>query len=416
MQSGIHDNIDLFRPFLCYHFAMQNKPTCITLKHKPGKIIGRGHPWVFSGAIESMHGNPACGDSVDILDDQGEWIGRGLINPQAALRVRIYTRNPDEMIGHALFANRIDRALAWRDELFADSSTNAHRLIFSEADGLSGLIVDRYADRLAVQVSAGALIRHLPFILDHLKDRTGISRVIVRAEDLEVEREGIDRNALHDTGSNPVRIMENGFDFTVDVRSGQKTGFYLDQRVNRQRVAAYARGRHVLSGYCYTGAFEVYAARQGAASVTGIDSSEPALEQAKRHMQQNAPDTPVAYIRADVPSALRRFRDQGRSFDLIILDPPRLIASPAHMAKGRRAYKDINLFAMKLLTPGGILATFSCSGPLNRPDFEQVVQWAARDAARTVQVLEHTGQPPDHPSLVDLPETEYLKGLICRVL
>lgn len=395
---------------------MQMSGAHIRLKKGPGKIIGRGHPWVFSGAIQSAQGHTACGDSVDILNDQGEWIGRGLINPQSALRVRIYTRNPDELIGGALFADRIDRALALRDELFADSSTNAYRLIFSEADGLSGLIVDRYADVLAVQVSSGALIRHLPFILDHLKERTGIRRVILRVEDLEVEREGIDRDAFPDTESNPARITENGFDFTVDVRSGQKTGFYLDQRVNRQRVATYARGRHVLSAYCYSGAFEVYAARHGAATVAGIDSSEPALEQAKQHMTQNAPNTPAEYIRADVPAALRRFRDQGRTFDLIILDPPRLIASPAQIAKGQRAYKDINLFAMKLLTPGGILATFSCSGPLGRADFAQVVQWAAHDARRTAQVLEHLGQPPDHPSLIHLPETEYLKGLICRVL
>jgi 23S rRNA (cytosine1962-C5)-methyltransferase len=210
-------------------------------------------------------------------------------------------------------------------------------------------------------------------------------------------------------------IREHGLLFDVDLQAGQKTGFYLDQRESRRRVASYARGKTVLSCYCYSGAFEVHAAAAGASSIVGIDVSAAALQAARGHFSLNGLQTPVEYVEGDVPAVLRTFRDSRRSFDVIVLDPPRFVSSEAHKDKGMRAYKDINLLALKLLNPGGILATFSCSGLVSPEDLKTVLRWASYDAGRQVQILETLGQPPDHPILLSFPESEYLCGLICRV-
>ena len=299
----------------------------------------------------------------------------------------------------------------------AGQKTNAYRLIYSESDGLSGLIVDRYADVLSVQVSAKALMPFLDGILKCVKERTGIERLHVAADEDSVEREKLDSSALptFPQDAPPVRIRENGFTFDVDLRSGQKTGFFLDQRVNRRRAASYARGRRVLSAYCYTGAFEVHAAAAGATKILGVDRSEGALVRARENLALNRAGVPVEYLKADVPDALRRFRDTGDTFDMIILDPPRFVANRAQVEKGLRAYKDINLLAMKLLTPGGILASFSCSGQVSATDFKTMIGWSSVDAGRNVKIMETLSQPPDHPVLAVFPESEYLKGVICQV-
>jgi len=297
-------------------------------------------------------------------------------------------------------------------------STDACRLIFGEADGLSGLIVDRYRDTLAVRISAAALVPHLESIVDHLGSSTGAKWIHVGADKESIEREGIDVRQLEGFSTplpGPAAIMQDGFHFEVDVSGGQKTGFYLDQRDNRRRVAAYAKGRSVLSCYCYTGALEVYLDRAGAKNVIAVDSSAPALAQARHHAEWNAVKVPVEWMDADVPTALRKFRDQARAFDMVVLDPPKFVLTPGQRDKGLRAYKDINLLAMKLLVPGGILATFSCSGLVARGDLQMVLGWSAKDAGRSVQILEQLGQPPDHPVLIGVPETEYLCGFICAV-
>ena len=237
------------------------------------------------------------------------------------------------------------------------------------------------------------------------------------AED-EVVREGLAPetfDALDTAPAQPVRIRENGLLFDVDLAGGQKTGYFLDQRENRRRVAAWARGRRMLSCYCYTGAFEVAAAAAGATEILGLDRSAPALEQARAHHHLNHLNVPVNYERAEVPEALRRLRDAGRQFDLIVLDPPKFVLNRAQKDKGLRAYKDINLLALKLLAPGGVLATFSCSGQVTPADFRMMLGWAAADARRPVQLVETLGQPPDHPVLAVFPDSEYLKGAICRV-
>jgi len=403
--------------------SSDGRPTAaVRLKRGREKHIRQGHPWVFSGAVAAWEGAPAVGAVTDVFAANGEWLARGLAHPAAALAVRLYTRESAQALDDAFWAAALGRALARRRPLpgygeDAAADTNAWRLVFAEADGLSGLIVDRFADTLAVQVGAAALLRFLPGLLDELRRLTGAAALHLAAAGDEAAREGLDPAALAPLArppAGPVRIREHGRLFDVAPGGGQKTGFFLDQRANRQRVAAYARGRRMLSAYCYTGAFEVHAAAAGAAELLGLDRSEPALAQARAHLELNGLATPAVYERADVPAALRRLRDAGRSFDLIVLDPPRFVASRAQQARGLRAYKDINLLALKLLAPGGILATFSCSGLVTPPLFRQVLGWAAADAQRPVQILETLGQPPDHPVLAVCPESEYLKGAICR--
>lgn len=396
-------------------------PVIVRLKHGREKPVLHGHPWIFSGAIGAVEGDAERPVAAEVTAANGDWLARGLYHPGAALAVRLYSWREDEPLDPALFASRIDRAMELRRRLFGDPATqertNAWRLVFSESDGLSGLIVDRYADRLAVQVGAAGLVPFLDGMLERLRERTGLDQVVVRCEDDAAEREGLDPAGPPFTQGAvaPVRIRENGLLFDVDLGTGQKTGFFLDQRVNRQRVAAYARGCRVLSGYCYTGAFEVYAAAAGASAIVGVDRSESALARAQEHHRLNGTKAGTEYVRGDVPEYLRRCRDAGQTFEMIILDPPRFVSSRAQMEKGMRAYKDINLLAMKLLAPGGILATFSCSGQVSAEDFKRMIGWSAADAGRPVRILESLGQPPDHPVLAAFPEAEYLKGLVCSV-
>ncbi len=394
----------------------------IRLKKGRERIVLQGHPWIFSGAVEQLDTNMAVGTEADVLAYDGVWLGRALVHPSASLCARLYTRDEKEFINEELFCRRLDEAVRFRDRLFGAGSaslsqTNAYRLVFSEADGLSGLIVDRYADTLSIRVSAAVLVPYIDALIEHLRIRTGLDRVIVRTED--ADREGIDAQEVMKRTTCPpekTEIIEHGLRFTVDVAGGQKTGFYLDQRDNRKAVAEWCRDRRVLSAYCYTGAFETHAAVAGAAMVTGVDVSQPALDLARYHVGKHAPDIPADFIPGDVPSVLRSFRDARKTFDLIILDPPRFVSHEKSKARGMRAYKDINRLAMLLLSPGGLLATFSCSGLMSGQDFDTAIAWAAQDAGRPIQQIGRFTQPPDHPVRIGFPQSEYLKGLLCRVL
>ncbi len=399
--------------------------TCCTVHLKPGreKPVRHGHPWIFSGAVARWEGSPGGPGVVEVMDAEGHWLARGFGHPDCNLAVRVMTREPGQLVDEALLARRVDDALELRAQQFGpiglDGDTNAYRLFFSEADGISGLVVDRYADVLSVRVGAASLVPFLPGLLAHLNARTGITRWQVAAEREAVEREGVDPAvvaAFSRGAEGHLHIRESGFFYEVDVAGGQKTGFYVDQRENRRRTAAYAQDRRVLSAYCYTGSFELHAAAAGARHITGLDSSRDAIERAQAHHTLNSLNVPLDYKEADVPEALRRFRDARRRFDLIILDPPRFVAHAAQKEKGMRAYKDINLLALKLLEADGILATFSCAGLVSPADLQMAVTWAAIDAGREVQILETLGQPADHPVLLSFPESAYLHGLIARVL
>lgn len=388
---------------------------------KPGreKPVRHGHPWVFSGAVAGWENGEAEG-VVDVADSRGVWMARGLGLPGASLAVRLYTWNQADAVDAALFCGLADRAVDRRQSRFAglDGETDAYRLVYGEADGLSGLIVDRYDDVLSVEVSSKALVPYLGTILQRLRERTSVKRICVTAAADAVQRERLDPESLKPLATDEsvtVSIRENGFVFEVQCGAGQKTGYFLDQRENRRRTAAYARGRRVLSAYCYTGGFDVAAAAAGATGIVGLDRSERALELALRHHELNRTACPVEYRRADVPAELRRLAQEGERFGLIILDPPRFVASSAQKDKGLRAYKDINRLAMELLEPGGILASFSCSGLVSVADFKMMVGWSSVDANRRVRILETLGQPPDHPILAVFSESDYLKGVIAEV-
>jgi 23S rRNA (cytosine1962-C5)-methyltransferase len=401
---------------------MQAHPIPLRLKPGRDRSVRERHPWIFSGALAAVGGEGIASGVADVRSQDGEWLARGFYHPGANLAVRLASWSHDEPLDENWVTRRIAAAVARReptaDPLDRTPETTARRLVFAEADGLPGLIADRYGPAVVARVGALALTPFLPAICRALRALPGVEGLRVEADEDEVEREGLDAGALaalSDPDPGPVAIRENGLRFEVHPGGGQKTGFYLDQRENRRRVAAWAAGRRVLSAYCFTGAFEVAAARSGATEILGLDASAPALEQARRHHEINGTRVPFEYRRGDAPALLRKLRDEGRAFDLAILDPPRFVFNRAQKPRGLRAYKDINLLAMKLLAPGGILASFSCSGWVGPEDLLAVLRWAAADAGREVRVLTLCGQPADHPHLVSFPESAYLKGVIARV-
>lgn len=391
----------------------------IVLKPGRDRSVRNRHPWIFSGAVAAAEGGPG---PCRVCDAGGEPLAAGYFNPDAELCVRLYAWAPETEVSDELWRHRLAGAVAMREAHLRarpEPETNAFRLVFSEADGMSGLMVDRYDDALSIRISARAAAHALPALLEPLAALPGVRRLHAAWEPEAARREGVDPGVPTGWPVLPaevlVAIREHGARFEVSPAGGQKTGFFLDQRDNRARVAALAAGARVLGAYCYTGAFEIQAARAGAAQVTAIDSSAPALEQLRRHAEINGVADRIEPLRADVPVALRSFRDAGRTFDGIILDPPRFVFSAAQKEKGLRAYKDINLLAMKLLAPGGWLATFSCSGLVSEGDFRSMLRWAAVDTRRTVRLVELCGQPFDHPISATVPESAYLKGWICRV-
>lgn len=399
----------------------------VFLKQGRERPVMRGSAWVFSGALERAADIGGAGSVTDVFSSDGQWLARGVwCGDQAELAVRILERRQDAPVDEDWLSQRLIAAaarrfaIAGRPEEWTD--TTGWRMAFSEADGVSGLVIDRFGPLAVVQVgSAGWSGWEEAIRRAVLASQPGVERVALVATDDAVLREGLalrpGRGDVPDGGGTEERVWfrESGAEFSVLPGGGQKTGFYLDQRDNRARVAAVAKGRRMLSAYCYTGAFEILAARAGAEEVTGWDSSEAAVAAAKGHAERNGVAGVVSYEVADVPSRLRKARDKGERWDLIVLDPPRLVHSKGGLERGMRAYKDINLLALKLLAPGGLLATFSCSGLVDGAMFRRMLGWAAADSGRTAQVIGDFGQPFDHPRLVGGEECDYLKGFLIRV-
>ncbi|HEX6289959.1 MAG TPA: class I SAM-dependent methyltransferase [Herpetosiphonaceae bacterium] len=388
---------------------------------KPGRerSVVQRHPWIFSSAITPGGRVPPDGAVVDVLSSGGDWLARGTWSGKSQIQVRLWTWSQDDAVDGELIRRRIAQAIEGRRALASDPATNAYRLVFSESDGLPGLIADRYGDYIVAQLlTVGAAMRAQPIVeaLVALMQPRGVyerSDTDVRA------KEGLEpaaRLLWGEAPAGPIEILENGQRYLVDFIGGHKTGAYLDQRTNRRRVAAYCHDADVLSCFSYTGGFELQAAAAGARSITAIDSSAEALEIAAHNFERNGIALPVERIEGNVFSELRRFRAEGRSFDVIVLDPPKFVQQRSQLERASRGYKDINLLAMQLLRPDGILATFSCSGLVSIDLFQKIVFGAAVDARRGVQILERLMQAPDHPVLLTFPEAEYLKGLICRVV
>ncbi len=392
----------------------------LILKPKRERSLLRRHPWIFSGAIQHVDGDPASGGTVSLLSSKGDFLARAAYSPHSQIRARVWTFDPNEEINTDFFRKRIQRAIAARHTLNVPQASDAYRLIHAESDGLPGLIVDRYADMLVLQSLTAGTEFWKETIADILLEETGLSTIYERSDADVRELEGLQPIVKILRGARPdsrIAIRENNLKFAVNFESGHKTGFYLDQRSNRLRVRQLAQGRDVLDCFCYTGGFTVNALEGGAKSVVAVDSSADALALGRENVQLNGQQAgSVEWCEGDVFQVLRKFRDENRSFDLIILDPPKFAPTAALADKASRGYKDINLLAFKLLRVGGILVTFSCSAGVNAALFQKIIASAALDAGAEAQIVERLSQALDHPVALNFPEGAYLKGLVCRKL
>ncbi len=386
----------------------------VILKKGREKNLLQRHPWIFSGALERVEDTPGIGETVTVCSFDRQPLAQAAWSPQSQISLRIWSFQPGTVIDAGFFRAKLQNAIAARSKV----NSNAIRLVASESDGLPGLIVDRYDVFLVCQfLSAGA--EHWKNTIVELLQEIFPSLSIYERSDVSVrEKEGLPLRCGVLAGTEPpdqVEIFENGMRLLVDIKAGHKTGTYLDQRDSRLAVRQWAEGRDVLNCFSYTGGFGISALLGGSKHVTQIDSSGPALDIARSNAKLNGLDpTASEYIEGNVSLELRRFRDSRRDFDLIILDPPKFVESRGQLEKGARGYKDINLLAFKLLRPGGLLFTFSCSGLMQMPLFQKIVSDAALDAGRSAQILAVLHQSPDHPVALNFPEGAYLKGLLCR--
>ena len=391
----------------------------VILKKEKEKAVLQKHPWVFSGAIEQVKGKPENGDIVRLLNAKGAFMAYGFYNNQSRVALRLLEWEEAVSVDEAWFRNKVAMAVDTRKDILSNGQTNACRLIFSESDYLPGLIVDKYAGHLAVQVLTSGMQKILPVIIDELQQLLNPESIFDKSDVSSRSHEGLETINASLTDTPPpdrVLIEENGISYNINIADGQKSGFYCDQRDNRKLLAAYAKGKKVLDCFSYTGGFTLNCLQNGAASVTAVDSSVLAIDTLKENISLNRFDgTNFTAIVSDVNKQLRKFRDDGEVFDIVVLDPPKYAPSRSALDKASRAYKDLNRLGMLLLNPGGLLATFSCSGAMNMETFKQVLAWAALDAGKQIQFIYQFCQPEDHPVRSSFPEGEYLKGLLCRV-
>lgn len=403
----------------------------IYLKRGKEKPLHHHHPWIFSGAILRTE-NVNDGDTADVYDAGGIWLARASFNSRSQIAARVLTFDRDEEIDSEFLRRRIVGAMRGSPlrESAAQEAQSAYRVLNAESDFLPGVVVDRYANVLVAQFLTLGAELHKPEIVAALKELfldqqsstvSGLPSVVSVYERSDVDvrkKEGLPETTGVLWGEEPpdkIEIVENGLRLLVDVKHGHKTGFYLDQRINRQRATPYLQGE-VLNAFAYTGAFGVYAAKLNNAGVTNLDASASSLDLARENFEENDLTANVAYTVGDAFEKLREYRTQGKRFDAIVLDPPKFVTSQANLERATRGYKDLNMLAFQLLNPNGFLVTFSCSGLVDARLFQQIVFGASVDAKRDAQIVEKLGQSPDHPIGLHFPEGEYLKGLIMRVI
>ena len=389
---------------------------------KPGRerSLLRRHPWLFEGAVERLEGRARGGDTVEVVAADGRPLGEAAWSPESRIRARMWGFNPAEIIDDAFFKRRVTAALARRAAWPELAGQQGLRLIHAESDGLPGVICDRYGDTLVLAFTSAGAEKWRGAITAALQKATGCARIYERSDADLRTLEGLKPRCgwvLGEAHDQALVIEEHGIAMEVDVVAGHKTGFYLDQRDNRLLARELASGRRVLNCFCYTGGFSLQALAGGAARVLSLDSSGPALDSARRNLRLNPQlDAGLAEWReADVFDELRALHGAAERFDLIVLDPPKFAPSPAHAEKAARAYKDINLNAFKLLAPGGLLMTYSCSGGIGIELFQKLVAGAALDAGVDARMVRRLNASADHPVLLDFPEGEYLKGLVCAI-
>jgi 23S rRNA (cytosine1962-C5)-methyltransferase len=388
----------------------------VRLKKNEDRRVRAGHLWIFSNEIANIAQEFTPGEIVEVVTYGGTFVGRGYINPRSLISVRLLTRER-EPIDRDFFVRRIGRALSLRHRIYPEEDT--YRAVFGEADLLPGLVIDKYGDVLVLQVSTLGMQQRLGELLGSLPDAgLKVRAVVLRTDELMAELEGFapENRVLSGELEGPVRIEKHGLLFDVDVLEGQKTGFFLDQQENRRETSALLRDWSVLDCFCYTGAWSLSAAKSGARRVVGIDSSARAIEMARQNAALNSFGSACSFEEANVFEKLEELAEDGAQFDCVILDPPALVKSKKHLAQGEAGYEKLNRLAMRLLPADGLLISCSCSFHVSRERFQQTLSAAARKERRTAAVLEWRGQSRDHPTLLAMPETAYLKCAVTRVM
>jgi 23S rRNA (cytosine1962-C5)-methyltransferase len=383
------------------------------------KSILRKHPWIFSGAIKNVTDNPSSGGTVEIISAAGIILGAGAYSNKSQIRVRAWSYNPDENIDRGYFREKIKQAILTREMLPNLEVSNSRRLIYGENDGLPGVIADKFGDIIVLQLSTTGAYHWRETIIHEIVELTKC-KVLFEKSDSDINQlEGLDDVVQIQYGlldATPVIIEENGLNYLFEIEGSQKTGFYLDQRNNRKELREYSENKKVLDCFCFSGGFTMNALKGGASNVIAVDSSDTALRLARENLKiNNFDEAKVELVNDNAFEYLRKLRDRDEQFDLIILDPPKFAPTTSQVERAARAYKDINLLAFKLLSPNGVLFTFSCSGGVGLPLFQKIVADAVLDAGKNVQIIKFLHQAEDHPISSTFPEGEYLKGLVCKV-
>ncbi|NQZ21717.1 MAG: class I SAM-dependent methyltransferase [Colwellia sp.] len=391
----------------------------IYLKVSRDKSLLRKHPWIFSQAINKIKGKPMLGDTVDIYNHKEKWLARGAYSPESQIRVRVWSFNENEEIDSEFFRKKLLSAQSRRDWFIEEGGLTGYRLIAGESDGLPGITIDKYDNLIVCQLLSAGADFHRYTLVEVLKKLYPDCSIYERSDVDVRKKEGLEPVTgwlTEPLASTACVIKEHGLLINVDVAKGHKTGFYLDQRDSRVTAGRYSKGKSVLNCFSYTGTFALHCAANDAKEVINVDVSQSALDLAKENVAlNNLQDKNVSFVKADVFKLLRKYREEKRQFDMIILDPPKFVESKAQLTGACRGYKDINMLAMQLLKPNGILLTFSCSGLMEASLFQKVVADAALDAKREVHFVERLQQAGDHPISSNYPEGYYLKGLVCQV-
>jgi len=392
----------------------------VVLKKGKEKAALQRHPWIFSGAIEKVKGTPANGEVIKVLAADKSFLAYGYYNGQSRVAVRLLEWTEDTIIDKEWYRLKLIQAIASRAHVLSNKETNTCRLVFSEADYLPGLIVDQYADFLSLQILSAGIENVKEDIINILREELNPTGIFDKSDANARTHENLEAAQGLLWGENPpefIEVKENGIRYHINIADGQKSGFYCDQRDNRGILADYTKDKEVLDCFCYSGGFTLNSLKHGAKHITSVDSSALAIETMQHNLGLNGfTHDQQTSIQSDVNKQLRVFKEEGKTFDVIVLDPPKYAPSRSALDRAARAYKDLNRLAMLLLNKGGILATYSCSGAVDLETFKQIIAWAALDAGKEVQIIKQFHQPEDHPVRISFPEGEYLKGLLVRVL